>query len=235
MKTNFYISKEDFQKKIEHCCFGPLVKRSELKKACEDTVRYNFAALYVNSGDASYAKDVFQGTNSRVGVPIGFPTGVVSTEIKIRDGMDAIDNGALDLDCVMNIERFLEGDVNFVKEELSQWQEAMKSYNQDVATKIIIECPYLSADQVYQASKMVADIGADYVKQSTGQCPMPTYLLSQVHIMKKAVGDRIKVKASGHMITLEDALASIQYGADRIGNDQGPNWMERFDKNYWFD
>jgi deoxyribose-phosphate aldolase len=232
MKTNFYMTKEELVAMIEHSVHGPAARRVNVKQGCLDALKYGFPVVYVNPTDASFAKEVLGG-KVHVGIPIGFPTGVFTTDSKIKEGLEAIDNGADDLDTVMNISRFLDGDENYVREEICRWNEALKSYRKDIVTKVIVECHYLTSDQIARASNIVADSGVDYVKTSSGCSAHPTFLLSHVHIMKKTVGDRIKIKVSGHLPLVEDAIACMQYGAVRIGTDQGTKYMENFDNNLW--
>ena len=232
MRTNFTITKEKLASLIDHSILGPTVSHSDVDQWCDEAIRYGFACVYVNPCDATYAKKRLEG-RIPLGVPIGFPTGIFTTKNKISEGLEAIDNGADELDTVMNLSRLLDGEDDYVLDELIRWNQAMKEYKPDVLTKVIVECHYLNREQIVRSARIVEKSGADYVKTSTGYSPHPTFLLSDVHIVRQAVSSNYKVKVSGHIPRVEDAIACVQYGVDRIGNDQGAKWMEQFNGNMW--
>lgn len=227
------ITKEQFAKVQDHSILGPYCKRTDVKKYCEEVLRFGFAAVYVNPCDVAYAKSII-GNRAGVGTVIGFPQGASTTRAKISEGLDAIDNGATELDVVMNVSRFKDGDGDYVKSELTDFVKAVKARNPQVIVKVIIECFYLTHKEKIAACKTVWESGADYVKQSTGTTPLSSFGLGDVRLLTRVCGDRIKVKSAGWTVSIEDAIGCIEFGASRIGNGSGPQWMKEFDQNRWY-
>lgn len=235
MEKKFTITKEQFAAMIDHSCLGPTVTKAEVKQFCEEALQYGFACVYVNPCDAEYAKSIL-GDKIHVGIPIGFPQGIVSTKTKIFEGLEAIEKGADELDVVINVSRLKDKDDDYVRNELNVFVKTMKEKKADVIIKVIIECPLLNRDEKVRASNIVANSGADYIKQATGTTSGYSYLIGDLKMLKKAVGGRVKVKASGAMgCCIDDALAAIEVGVERIGNNAAVNWLKDFDQNAWMD
>ncbi len=226
------ITREQFAKMQDHSILGACCKRIDVKRFCEEVLEYGFAAVYVNPCDVAYAKSIV-GDRAAVGTVIGFPQGATTTRTKIFEALDAIDNGATELDVVMNVSRLKDGDTAYVKNELTEFVRAVKSNDPEVLVKVIIECFYLSHDEKVTACLLVAESGADYVKQSTGTTPNSSFCLGDTRLLKNVVGDRIKIKSSGWIMNVEDAIGSIEFGASRVGNSLGPQWLTEFDKQLW--
>jgi deoxyribose-phosphate aldolase len=227
------ITKEQFAKMQDHSILGTYCKRNDVKKFCEEVLEYGFAAVYVNPCDVAYAKSIIGG-RAAVGTVIGFPQGATTTQTKIFEALEAIDNGATELDVVMNVSRLKDGDTAYVKTELSDFVRAVKAKNPKVLVKVIIECFYLAHDEKVTACNLVVESGADYVKQSTGTTPNSSFCLGDTRLLKSVVGDRIKIKSSGWIINIEDAIGSIEFGASRVGNSLGPQWLAEFDRQLWY-
>lgn len=227
------ITKEEFAAVQDHSILGPICKREDVKRFCEEVLKYGFAAVYVNPGDVAYAKSII-GNKAGVGTVIGFPQGANTTKTKIYEGLDAIDNGATDLDIVINISRLKDGDTDFVRNELSEFVKAVKSKKPNVVVKVIVECFHLTHAEKIIVCDLVVDSGADYIKQSTGTTQNSSFCLGDVRLFKQVIGDRIKIKASGWVVNVEDAIGSIEFGANRVGNHLAPQWLEEFDKNLWY-
>jgi deoxyribose-phosphate aldolase len=227
------ISKEDFARAQDHSILGTYCKKEDVKKYCEEVLKFGFAAIYVNPCDVAYAKSIIKDRAS-VGTVIGFPQGATTTKAKICEGLDALENGANELDIVINVSRLKDGDLDYVRDELVEFRKAIKSKKPDVTIKVIIECYYLTHAEKIAACKLVAASGADYVKQSTGTTPNSSFCLGDIRLFKAVVGDRIKIKSSGWIMNVEDAIGSIEFGASRVGNSLGPQWLEEFEQNKWY-
>jgi deoxyribose-phosphate aldolase len=227
------ISKEQFASMQDHSILGPYCPAKDVKKYCEEVLKYKFAAIYVNPCDVSLAKSIV-GDKAGVGTVIGFPQGAATTKSKINEGLDAIDNGANELDIVINVSRLKDGDTGYVKSELVEFTKAMKSKNPKVIVKVIIECYFLTHAEKIVACNIVAESGADYIKQSTGTTVNSSFCLGDTKLFKAIVGNRIKIKSSGSILNIEDAIGSIEFGASRIGNNMGPRWLQEFDDNKWY-
>ena len=157
------ITKEQFAAAQDHSCLGNYVSKDEVVKFCNEVLEYGFASVYVNPADVKLAKSII-GDKAGVGTVIGFPQGVTTTETKIFEGLNAIDNGASELDIVINISKLKDGDVDYCYNELSQFVQAMKAKKPDVIVKCIIECYHLTHAEKITACKIVADSGCDYIK-----------------------------------------------------------------------
>jgi deoxyribose-phosphate aldolase len=227
------ISKRQFARMQDHSILGTYCAREDVKRYCEEVLKYGFAAVYVNPCDVAFAKGII-GNKAGVGTVIGFPQGTATTKSKINEGLDAIDNGANELDIVINVSRLKDGDTDYVKSELVEFTKAMKAKNPRVLVKVIIECYYLTHAEKVVACNIVAESGADYIKQSTGTTINSSFCLGDTKLFKAVVGDRIKIKSSGCILNIEDAIGSIEFGASRIGNNLGPQWLQEFDDNKWY-
>ena len=228
------ITKEQFAKAQDHSVLGTYVPQEDVRRFCEETMKYGFAAVYVNPCDVAYAKSIV-GDKAKIGTVIGFPQGASSTATKIFEGLDAIESGADELDIVMNVSRLKDGDTEYVKNELAEFNKAVKAKKPDAIVKVIIECYYLSHGETIAAAEIVADSGVDYIKQSTGTTPYNSFTLGDTKLLKAIVGDRVKIKSSGWMNTIENAIGSMEFSASRIGNSLGVKWLDEFDENRWYD
>ena len=149
----------------DHGIPGPTVKKEGVKKWCLEGIKYGFACVYVNPCDAEYAKSILGGKVHR-GIPVDYPFGIASTATKIAEGLDAIEKGADEPDMVINVSRAKDKDDDYIRNQLTG-----KAKKPDVIVRIIIECPLPAREEKIRAAAMVADSGADYVKQAAGSPP----------------------------------------------------------------
>jgi len=136
---------------------------------------------------------------------------------------------------VINVSRLKDGDHEYVADELCRFNKAIKDKNPDAIVKVIIECYYLTRQEKVTACEIVMNSGVDYIKQSTGTTPINSFTLGDTKLIKSIVGDKVKIKSSGWINNIEDAIGSIEFGASRIGNSVAPRWIEEFDDNHWYD
>jgi len=228
------LTKEQFAAMQDHSCLGSTVSRNDVRQFCNEVLEYGFAAVYVNHCDVALARSII-GDKAGVGTTIGFPQGVVTTKGKIYEGLDAIDNGASELDVVINISRLKDRDTEYCLDELKDFTSAMKQKKSDAIIKVIIECFYLTHAEKITACEIVAQSGSDYIKQSSGTTPNSSFNLGDIKLFNALVGDRIKIKSSGWIINLEDAIGTVEFGASRIGNSLAPQWLKEWDENHWYD
>ena len=227
------VSKKEFAAVQDHSILGTYCPRADVKRFCEEAIEYGFAAVYVNPGDVTFARSIV-GDKCSVGTVIGFPQGATTTASKIFEALEAIDNGANELDIVMNVSRLKDGDHDYVRREFGEFVAAVKKKAPDVLVKVIIECHYLTHAEKITATNIVAETGCDYVKQATGTTPNWSYTLGDVRLLKAVAAGRCKVKAAGWIMNIEDAIGCVETGADRIGNSLGVQWLEEFDQNRWY-
>ena len=228
------LTKKEFAEAQDHSILGTYCPKADVERFCREAMEFGFAAVYVNPCDVSLAKSMV-GDKCGVGTVIGFPQGAATTASKIFEALDAIDNGANELDLVMNVSRLKDGDIDYVRREFSEFVAAVKAKTPGVLVKVIIECHYLTHAEKITATDIVAETGCDYVKQATGTTPNWSYTFGDVKLLKAVAAGRCKVKASGWIMNIEDAIGCMETGAERIGNSLAPQWLEEFDQNRWYD
>ena len=192
-------------KYIDHTLLKATATISEIETLCEEAVKYNFFSVCVNSAFVSYAKQFLKDTNVKVCCVVGFPLGAMSEKAKIFETQQAIIDGADEIDMVLNVRLLKSGKTEQVLNEISQ----IKKVCGDKNLKVILETCYLNDDQKRIACELSVQAGADFVKTSTG-FGTGGATIEDVLLMKEAVGDRAKIKASGGVRDLETASKYIR-------------------------
>ncbi len=226
------ITKEEFARMQDHTILEPDADENAVLQRIEEALRFNFAAVYVNPCYVKLVKEKTAGSGVAVGTVVGFPHGANKTEIKIQEGLLAIEDGADELDIVINISRLKSGDDQYVKDEIERFVQAIKKKSPKVLVKVIIETCFLNHDEKVRACKIVAESGADYIKTSTGTGSAGCRI-GDIRLMKTIVGDKVKIKAAAEITTIEQALAVLSEGATRIGENTAVKLLEEFDKELW--
>lgn len=207
------MNKKELAKMIDHTLLKPEATSEGIKKLCEEAVKYNFASVCVNPGRVKEAYEIVKNSEVKVCTVIGFPLGATTTEVKVFETKDAIQNGATEVDMVINVGRLKDKDYDFVKEDIKAVVEAAKG---KALTKVIIETCLLTDEEKVIACKLSKEAGADFVKTSTGFSTGGA-TGEDIKLMRETVGENMGVKASGGVRSLEDALVMIENGATRIG------------------
>lgn len=189
--------------------------KNEVEKLCKDATKYGFRCAVVNPFYVKYAAGLLKGSNVKVCSTIGFPFGVSLSEIKGLEAIKAVEEGAEELDMVMNLSAFKNGDFDSVRRDVEAVVEVKKLFK-ELIVKVIIETDYLTENEKIVACKLVKEAGADFVKTSTGLFGKGA-TVEDVRLMRRTVGEGIGVKAAGGIRTYEDAVAMIEAGANRIG------------------
>ena len=202
---------------IDHTILKANATSEEVKKLCEEAARYHFASVCVNPSWVPLCHSLLKDTGVMVCTVIGFPLGATTTMSKVTEAVEAVKNGACEVDMVINVGRLIEGDEAFVLKDIRAVVEAVKGY---AALKVILETCLLNDAQIVRACELCVEAGADFVKTSTGFSTGGA-TEHDVALMKKTVGDRAKVKASGGVRTAADAEKMVKAGADRIGTSNG--------------
>ncbi|HQG56783.1 MAG TPA: deoxyribose-phosphate aldolase [Bacteroidales bacterium] len=184
--------------------------KDDVQSACESAKMYGFRAVVAFPQYIGHLVDTLKGTNIRAQIPVGFPCGGVTTLVKCTEAEQGLKRGATDLDMVMNISAFLKGDYRLVSSDILEVMAVAKSF--DVPFKVIIEVGVLTDKQIIAASKLVVDCGADFIKTCTGFGPGRA-TIHNINLIKETVGDRIGIKASGGVASLEDGVALMRAGA----------------------
>jgi len=213
------ISEEQLARMIDHTLVKPNATRDDILKLCEEAKRYGFGCVCVNSFNVPLAVKLLEKTDVKVCSTVGFPFGAVLPEVKALEARGAVEMGAQELDMVINLGALKSGDYETVKQDIKTVVEAANSNRSGVTVKVIIETEYLTDEEKVVACKIAKEAGADFVKTSTGFAGGAT--VEDVKLMRKTVGREMGVKAAGGIRTLEDALAMVGAGANRIGTSSG--------------
>ena len=201
---------------IDHTNLRPDALHSDIEILCKEAVQYKFASVCINPVYVSYAKSILKDENPKVCSVVGFPLGADSEEMKYAEARFLIFQGVDEIDMVMNIAFLKERKLDLVKNEIKKVVEAADGN----CVKVIIETSLLSQDEKALACNIVMESGAAFVKTSTGFSSSGA-TLEDVRLIKKVVGDRVGIKASGGIKTKNEALKLIEAGATRIGTSRG--------------
>lgn len=199
---------------IDHTLLKPDATSSDVKILCNEAKKYSFASVCINPGYVSLCSELLRGTNVKVCTVIGFPLGATTTEVKQFETEQAINNGADEVDMVINIGQLKQGNFDYVQKDVKAVVDTAKRRN--VLTKVIFEISLLTDEEKVKAALICKKVGADFVKTSTGFSTGGA-TVGDVALMKFVVGRDIGVKAAGGIRSKEDAEAMIASGADRIG------------------
>lgn len=199
---------------IDHTLLKPEATQKDVDKVIQEAIDNQFYSVMINPYWVSYVHGKLTSTPVKTATVIGFPLGANTTNIKVAEAKEAIYNGADEVDMVMNIGEFKGGNYQAVQKDIQAVVTA--AHAKKALIKVIIETALLTSDEIAKASDIVANAGADFVKTSTGFSTSGAKSVD-VAIMKKAVGDRIKVKAAGGIHSEQEAEAMIKAGASRLG------------------
>jgi deoxyribose-phosphate aldolase len=211
----------EFAKTVDHTLLKPDATEEDIRRLCREATTHHFATVCVPPCYVRLAAKELRGTDVKVATVVSFPFGADKTTVKAAAVREAIISGAFELDVVMNISKFLSGEFAYVAEELASLNGevsavAMNNGLNDAVLKIIIETAYLSDKMKRLAVQVVAASGADFVKTSTGFGPGGANT-EDIALLREEAPERLAVKASGGIRTLEEALALLNAGASRIG------------------
>ncbi len=211
----------EFAKTVDHTILKPDSTEADVRRVCEEAANYHFAAVCIPPCYVRLAAEELDGVDVKVATVVSFPFGADSTAVKKAAVREAVSSGALELDVVMNISKFLSGEFSYVAEELASINQevsaiAMNNGLNDVVVKVIVEAAYLTDEMKQLATQMVASSGADFIKTSTGFAPGGA-TLDDVALLRREAPEGLGVKASGGIRTLEDSLDMLNAGASRLG------------------
>ncbi len=206
---------------IDHTLLKPQATKQDIIKLCEEAKKYGFFSVCVNPMYVNFCKDLLKDTKVKVCTVVGFPLGATTTAVKVFESEEAISSGADEIDMVINISALKSKDYNYVFEDIKAVREATKGK----VLKVIIETAYLNEEEKIKACELTKEAKADFVKTSTGFAPSGA-TVEDVSLMRKIVGNKMGVKASGGIRTIEDVLKMIEAGANRIGTSSSVEIIE---------
>lgn len=201
---------------IDHSVLKPTSTVQDVKDGAAIALKYQTAAYCIRPSDVPLASKLLAGSDVKVCTVIGFPHGTTDTTSKAFEAAEAVRNGAHEVDMVINIGWMLSGDLVAVEDDIRQVVNAARAVNDTACIKVILETAYLSKEQIVKACEMSESAGADFVKTSTGFAPEGANV-ENIALMRATVGDRLGVKASGGIRTMEQVEALVAAGASRVG------------------
>lgn len=201
---------------IDHTLLKQNSRESQIVELCEQAKAFDFATVCVNPCWIKECKKQLAGTSVGVCTVIGFPLGAMTLASKVFEAKNAIDEGADEVDMVLNIGALKDNKMDYVVSEIKAVKEAVGNH----VLKVIIETCLLTDEEKVRACNAVVEAGADFVKTSTGFSTSGA-TVEDVRLMKETVKDNCKVKAAGGVRSFDDLLKMIEAGADRIGTSSG--------------
>jgi len=214
------LDKKMIAKTIDHAVLKPDATDLDVERECSVALKYDIASVCVKPCHVKLAGKLLKDSDVMVSTVIGFPHGGTTTAGKVAEALDAMENGASELDMVINIGKLLSGDYNYVKNDIEA--VAKVAHSKNVILKVIIETALLDDEKKKIACRLTEEAGGGYVKTSTGfngSGAAP----SDIVLMKNSVGPNVKIKASGGIKTLEQAIKFIELGCHRLGTSSTEN------------
>ena len=202
---------KDILAKCDHTLLAQTATWEEIKAICDDGLKYETASVCIPASYVKQAKE-YVGEKLAICTVIGFPNGYSTTAVKCFEASDAVDNGADEVDMVINIGHAKDGKWEEITAEIA----AIKAACKGKLLKVIIETCLLTDEEKTQLCKCVSDSGADYIKTSTGFSKAGA-TFADVELFAKHVAPHVKIKAAGGISSIEDAEKFIALGADRLG------------------
>jgi deoxyribose-phosphate aldolase len=201
-------------RRIDHSLLGPTLSERELEEGCRLAARYQVASVCIKPHGVALAAAVLRGTGVAVGTTIGFPHGGHATAVKRFEAEQAMNDGATELDMVVNIGQVIGGNWAAVRADITAVTEA--AHARRALVKVIFENCYLNDAQKIELCKICAAAGADYVKTSTGYGSGGSTEADLI-LMRRESPPHVKLKAAGGVRTLDAVIACVRLGCDRIG------------------
>jgi len=201
-------------KTIDHSLLKPELTHNDVISGCELAKRYHVASVCVKPCHVLLATELLRGSDVLVGTVIGFPHGNSTTTVKVAEARQALQDGATELDMVINIGEMRSGHYTYVQDEIKALCDL--AHQAGAIVKVIFENAYLTEDEKIKACHLSEEAGADFVKTSTGFAPTGA-TIDDIKLMRKNVSSRVQVKAAHGIRTLEAALQMIDAGVTRIG------------------
>ena len=202
---------EEMLKHVDHTLLLQGATWAEIKQICDDAMKYHTASVCIPASYVKQAKD-YMGDRMNICTVIGFPNGYSTTAVKVFEAKDAIANGAVEIDMVINIGWLKDGRYDDILTEI----KALKAACGTLILKVIIETCLLTDEEKIKMCEIVTQSGADYIKTSTGFSTAGA-TFDDVRLFAEHVGKNVKIKAAGGIATLDDAEKFLALGADRLG------------------
>lgn len=206
----------ELNKYIDHTLLESTAEPVDIERLCKEAIEYNFYAVCVNGCYVKLANSLLKNSNVKIASVVGFPLGTMSTESKTSEAGNAVNDGADEIDMVINLGKLKAKEYTYIENEIRKIKEILG----DKILKVIIEASELKNEEKIIACELAEKAGADFVKTSTGFASGGAKV-EDVKLMKSAISDRMKIKASGGIRDQETAKNYIKLGVSRIGTSSG--------------
>ena len=221
------MEKKDLAQMVDHTQLRAYAVTEDFEKLCKEAADYGFKMVAINSYPVKLCSKLLKGTGVHVGAAIGFPLGQTTIENKVHETKQAIEDGADEIDYVINIGRLKEKDYDYIEKEMTEIVKVCRENN--ILSKVIFENCYLTDEEKIKVSEIAVKVKPDFIKTSTG-FGTGGATLEDVKLMKSVVKDEVKVKAAGGIRDLDTFLTMVEAGAERIGTSAGIEIMNEYDK-----
>lgn len=211
----------ELNKYIDHTNLKVIATKSDIEKLCEEAIKYHFASVCVSPYYVNLAKNLLKDSTISVCTVIGFPNGYNTKEVKAFEAINAIENGADEIDMVINLEALKNEDFDYIKDEIEEIRDSIDGH----ILKVIIETCYLSEKEIKKMTEICNETFVNFIKTSTGFGPRGASV-EDLKIINKYKNDLLEIKASGGIKNLQDAEDMINNGATRLGTSSGVEIMK---------
>lgn len=219
------MTKEELAHIFDHTFLKAYASRDDFIQLCNEAKSIGAAMVAINSEPVKLCKELLQGTNIHVGAAISFPLGQTTLDIKLAETKQAIDDGADEIDYVINIGKAKMHDWNYIEQEMRSIVELC--HENQVICKVIFENCYLTKEEIVKIAEIAKEVKPDYIKTSTGFGTSGA-TVEDVRLMKETVGNEVKVKAAGGIRDWKTCQAMIEAGASRIGTSSSLKILKEF-------
>jgi len=221
------ITREQLAKMFDHTNLKAFATKKDFDKLCQEAKDNHFAMVAINSYPVQYCKKLLKDTDVHVGAAIAFPLGQMTIASKIAEITNAINDGADEIDYVLNVGKVKEGDYTYIEEEMTRIVKVC--HDKQKLVKVIFEICYLTNEEIQKVAEIAKRVQPDFIKTSTG-FGTSSATIAAVKLMKDTVGEKVQVKAAGGIRSWETAAQMIDAGASRLGTSSAFKILEGFDK-----
>lgn len=221
------ITRQQLAGMFDHTLLKPYASKEDFKQLCKEADDNGFAMVAINSSPVKWCREFLKDSSVHVGAAISFPLGQTTIETKVAETKHAIEDGADEIDYVINIGELKSGNIHYIEDEMIQIVSVCKENN--VLSKVILETCYLTKEEIVEVCKIAKKVKPNFVKTSTGFGTAGA-TVENVKLMKETVGDDVQVKAAGGIRDWDTCKAMIEAGATRIGTSSSFKILEGFDK-----
>lgn len=211
----------ELNKYIDHTNLKTTATMKDIEKLCNEAIQYGFAAVCIQPYYVSLASELLKDSNVAVCTVVGFPHGMNTISVKEYEAIDAINNGATEIDMVINMGALKNKDYEYIKEEIETVRDSIGGK----ILKVIIETCYLTQEEIVKMTEICNDTFVNFIKTSTGFGSVGVKV-EHIDIINQYKGEVLEIKASGGIKTRKDMLEMIEAGATRIGTSSGVEIMK---------